>query len=385
MMWAWGGVSARSVTRTTLRRRLREQYFWSYERRAWICDNILIPTDDEESIMDTGALETKRQRRIAPLRVGYNEMRDCYRKWVESSDPFKWWLSVVLAIGTRKTGIIHPDITFGAPTASDIVPDDNSSWIVQKGVLKDSAKRVTGQHGISKRWVLKPILFGDTNDAIIRRIASIRAHPDVKNAVERVGDSGDLEKRLAGLGVSNMRTIIESAIDMPVKQRAVYTQKSHLMRAIYAVMAYTLFKKDIHLDQATFVSDVLGHSGTGSVSAYTHIDVDWGDEVAHTTPEVYLVTNAPGTTGDFIKVAKAARRAKRTCMYLKTTSGETVSIDFNSKKRKLSVEQKRTTAAAIAKTLASAGIPVAPRRFRDLGYGCDTIYVKEVVKSHSLL
>jgi len=312
-------------------------------------------------------------------------MHTRYREWVKSSDPFKWWLSVIIAIGARKTGIIHPNIAFGAPTASDITPTDSSSWIVQRGVLKDSAKRVTGAYVTSKRWVLKPILFGDTHDAIIRRIRAIRAHPDIKTVVDRVGDAVDIEKRLAGLGVSNMRTIVASVIVMPAKHQTVYTQKSHLLRAIYAVMAYTLFKKDIHLDQATFVSEVLGHIGTGSVSAYTHIDVDWDDEVIHDTPGVYVVTNTPGTAGDFVKVAKAARRAKRKCMHLKTTSGETTIIEFNSKKRKLSDDTRHMIAAGIAKTLASAGIPVTPRRFRDLGYGCDTVFVKGIVKVHSLM
>ena len=434
MLWAWGTVSARKSLRTQLRQSIREQTWWVRARRAWICDNLLIPTDEEESVQASSTRRTNRLKRINTLKFNYDELRSLYKRWSRSRDVFELWMSVIMAIGTRKTGVIFEPITFAAPTRDDLKAKDVTQWIIQRGVLKDKLKRVTGKVRDSNRWVLKPILFDDKADAIIKRIQTIRNDPTIRQSVLTAtakfkSEAGaaltrkSLESRISNIGSKEVKRIINRELgkNMSDVQRSAFKQKSHLLRAIYAVTAYSLFQEDVHMDQAKFISEVLGHGGTSAASAYTHIAIKWGfydsdqnltwgnvkQEIARVSEQLAehasnkrkhhliaepAVADAVVRITDVSDFADAARRAKEANLdgfYIRVgrvdpgrvdeDDSVDVKIPIRSWQRRVAADVRKEFLESAIQSMVRAGVKLSAARFRDIGISAHHNPARDVI------
>lgn len=284
--WTLASKDARRNFRKEIRQQIRKQTFWPAVRRAWILDNVMIPDQLEESFTAAAVRKAADLKRYNTMRFSYSYLRSLYGKWSRDDAPIQQkWMSVMMAVGCRKTAVIFDRIKFKEPTAFDVTATNPSKWIIQQGVLKDKFKRDLAVSRDSNKWVLKPVLFEDEQNpaaAVIKRINDIRtklADKITRAQANAVRTRESEEQQLGRIMTTQVAEVITKDIISqisPEAAKAYKTRKSHILRAIYAVTAYNLFMDDIHMDQAKFIAEVLGHSNTGAASAYTHVAIEWG-------------------------------------------------------------------------------------------------------------
>jgi hypothetical protein len=210
------------------------------------------------------------QRNRRRLNVDYQRTTHIVRQWIASKAWHQKLLGVMAACGPRKTAVLDPRIKF-KPAEEEC--HDSRYWVRQVGVLKDcnQAFEVDDEGEckmVAGKQVEKPIAFGLTYDDISAAVAFVRDNTDVEGLTRK--DMGNkYNKRLV--------KIVKEAFPGPLAQEP--RIGTHLLRAIYANVAYRFFSETLGQSLTSFISEVLAHNSTSLTTAlsYQTINIHWGE------------------------------------------------------------------------------------------------------------
>ena len=262
----------------------------NYARKTVVHDMIFVLKTVEENIQRKAAADSSQLKSDKFLKLNYRQMKDVYDKWVKEGSTYSLWLSVMYAVGCRKTAVVFREIVFRPLDSEESIrlnPPDR--WINQIGVLKDADKR-TGK--VSARVVTKPILFETSTQQLIDRVETIRLNlqPELKKIQTEYERDVDAYKNRTTfkiplseeerIGNKWSRQLIRkmdkdfmSMLDGKWKHIA---NKTHILRSVYAVTAYQQFQEQLNLSQARFIAQVLGHDTEHSATAYANVRINFG-------------------------------------------------------------------------------------------------------------
>jgi hypothetical protein len=402
------------------------------ERKRAVVDYILHLKTEELAIVQQDRSQTVRMKQEKFLVLYYNNLLKLYNKWVEEDTIASLWLSVMFAVGCRKTAVAFSDIEFKPLTDIQAGKITNSSrWIRQIGVLKDANKR---SGGASLRVVIKPILFNTTSKEIEARVDEIRSrissqmntlHAEWQEAIgaynAKLKDGKpakrvySMEERITNRWGPTLVSKMDTDFIQPFMDHiwSKVANKTHVLRSVYAVTAYEQFQESIGRSQAGFIATVLGHDTEHSASAYSNVKIRWGwgelddkkvdftkgfvkERLADLETKLSNLADAasqqrspspdpnppaeqvadPAVKQSWGALVRAAKEAQRDHVTVVTDDGESIDIKFNDGRYK-SNDKKRQILDTISQ-LKKAKLSVSKYRFSQLGYSRNNKVLREV-------
>lgn len=397
----------------------------------FVHDKVMVLKAIEDRIIQLEKAEKDQRKADNFIKLDYRSLKNVYDKWVgegidkATPNAASLWLSVMIATGCRKTAVVFRNITWDKLNKEEqgrLKPPDR--WINQIGVLKDKVKR-GGQTSV--RVVTKPILFGTTATEIKNRTNWLRRNfkkelSDILNDFTQdteAYEAGDVtlvpdseEKRISNMFGRRLIQKLEKDF-MPLLGETMQeiSNKTHILRSVYAVCAYQQFQTSIRTSQARFIAQVLGHDTEHSATAYANMSIRFGlsegetevDITKAVDKETYMhliqtlqtqideLKNQPknnqpvvvprdthGTRrSTFAARVKEAKADGRTSVVVYSPDNQEIEIDFNNSSVYKSPDRMGRIRAAV-RQLKKAGLTPTLYRLSQLGYSRKKPYAADL-------
>lgn len=224
-------------------------------------------TWEQKAKLEEGKNKKVVERNRNPIRIDGDLILDYIRNNIVSTDPLRKGVALLVASGSRPVELfLRSNYTEYNDEYS------NGYWVEQTRIAKKRGLEVT---------VKKPIIY-ITAAQFIEELAYVRAELKKKyGSLSAKNDSDKLNPSITSASNTTAKNVFGNDFgDLHQLENKQYTS-----RKLYANMSYELYCRDrttVHGQTVAYphwVSNVLGHDGTGTLSNYAHVYITFKKEL----------------------------------------------------------------------------------------------------------